>query len=788
MKFRPLKQAPVLITAGVIALVCLARLAQFDLFDRLERMTYDWRARSATYFPAPAATNLGFVYISDDSITALNNGSLGFRYGLYWPRHIYGRVLRELSTQGAKAVGLDIMFPDARPDQAPVKVSTVQWPDLLSYLATLPPKRKPASYQDEVTGEKLTLLESDDYFAWQLKLTRLGVLAAKRGVLPLPLFADQALALGDISAEPDADGVLRRARAFQDYRRWHPAFKQVEADPDFAVDLNKVRLEPGKIVLLRTGLPDIPIPVDAENNFQLSDFGTNLPPGSPTTAKAFTTERVWHLGLVLAAQSLGINLANARVDLPHGRITLHSADSRERIIPVDRDGYFYVNWELKPSNPMLTTESFESLLQQDTLRTHGETNGLSNHWKDKLVVIGSTATGNDLTDRGATPLEKNTFLVSKHWNVANALITNRFIRPSGLPLDLGLIALLGVGTAFLTWRLRALPGLVGSLLLAAAYAALCVFLFVAYRLWLPMVLPIVGAVVVEYGLLVTYRVVFEQREQRRVKSVFSRIVSPDVVTELLEAESLSLGGARREVTVMFADVRGFTEITDQVQEQTTAYIQQKNLTGRAAEARYDQVAEQMLQTISLYLGFVADTVKKHGGTLDKYIGDCAMAFWGAPKPNRSHASLCVRAAIEAQRGIHALNEKRQAENAALEIENRARLAAGQPPRPLLPVLLLGTGINSGAAMVGLMGSDTHGLNYTVLGREVNLASRLETVSGRGRIIIGEATYQHILRTDPALATTCVEQEPTTPKGFLKAVRNYEVPWRTDIAPPASPAS
>jgi adenylate cyclase len=356
-----------------------------------------------------------------------------------------------------------------------------------------------------------------------------------------------------------------------------------------------------------------------------------------------------------------------------------------------------------------------------------------------------------------------------------------------LPLELGLIVLLGIATALLTWQLRALPGLFGVLLLAVVYSALGVFLFVQYRLWLPLVLPIAGALLVEYGLLVTYRVVFEQREQRRVKSVFSRIVAPDVVNELLEAETLALGGARREVTVMFADVRGFTEITDQVQERTTEYIQRNQLTGRAAEACYDEVAEQMLQTISLYLGFVADTVKKHGGTLDKYIGDCAMAFWGAPKPNRSHASLCVQAAIEAQRGIHALNESRLAENATREIENQARVSAGLPPKPLLPVLTLGTGINSGAVMVGLMGSDAHGLNYTVLGREVNLASRLETVSGRGRIIIGETTYQQILRTDPALAATCLEQEPTTPKGFHKPIRNFEVPWQTG-GNPAKPTA
>ena len=124
-----------------------------------------------------------------------------------------------------------------------------------------------------------------------------------------------------------------------------------------------------------------------------------------------------------------------------------------------------------------------------------------------------------------------------------------------------------------------------------------------------------------------------------------------------------------------------------------------------------------------------------------------------------------------------MNQRRQAENAAIEAENKSLIAAGEPPKPLLPILTLGTGINSGAVMVGLMGSDDHGLNYTVIGREVNLASRLESVSGRGRIIIGETTYEQLRLADPALAETCVEQGAAILKGFQKPVRNFEVPWQ-----------
>lgn len=774
MKFRPIKQAPVFIAAGVIGLACLLSLLRLDFFTRLENMTYDWRARLALRHPPTTATNLGFVAISDDSIAALNNGSLGFRYGLYWPRQVYGRVLRELSAQGAKAVAFDVLFAGRRHDHPHVPVSATQWSGLPEFLSRLHPGQKPETYEDH--GEVLTVLESDEYFAWQLDRSGIAIIAAEPGAQPHSLFADHALTVGDISAEADSDGVLRRACAFHEYRRWHPAFKQVEADKDYGVDLNNVQLTPGKIVLKRSGLPDITVPVDAENNFQLSDFATNLPAGMPKTAKAFTDERVWHMGVVLAARELRINLAAARVDLPRGRITLPGADGVERILPVDRNGYFYINWEITPTNAALTTDSFESLLQEDRQRIGGATNTTSNRWRDRLVVVGSNATGNDLTDRGATPLEKSALLVSKHWNVANAIITGRFIRPAARSTELALILLLGLATALLTWQLRVLPGFIGVLLLAVLYALLCVYLFGSQRYWLPLVLPVTGSLFVQYGLLVTYRAVFEQRERRRVKSVFSRIVAPDVVNELLEAETLALGGARREVTILFADVRGFTEMTDNVQERVAAFVTQHRLTGRDAEACYDAVAEQTLQTISLYLGLIADIVKKHGGTLDKYIGDCAMAFWGAPKPNSRHALRCVRAAIEAQQCIHALNVSRQLENEQLATENQTRATAGLPPKPVLPVLTLGTGINSGAAMVGLMGSDQHGLNYTVLGREVNLASRLEGMSGRGRIIIGEETYRQIQRDDPALAARCLEQETATLKGFHKPVRNFEVPW------------
>jgi len=164
-----------------------------------------------------------------------------------------------------------------------------------------------------------------------------------------------------------------------------------------------------------------------------------------------------------------------------------------------------------------------------------------------------------------------------------------------------------------------------------------------------------------------------------------------------------------------------------------------------------------------------------------------MAFWGAPTPNPRHASACVRAAMQAQRAIYELNRERLAENQRRQAENGARVATGLPSLPLLPILFLGTGINTGMATVGLMGAESKAVvrqgSYTVFGREVNLASRLEGRSGRGRILVTEATFERLKSEEPALAATCVALPPISDlKGFRGSIHIYEVPWRPRDAP------
>ena len=254
----------------------------------------------------------------------------------------------------------------------------------------------------------------------------------------------------------------------------------------------------------------------------------------------------------------------------------------------------------------------------------------------------------------------------------------------------------------------------------------------------------------------------------------------------MHAENLKLGGHFLGMTIYFADVRDFTQMTDRLQSAVRgqAAAGSEAVPEEEVRALASRRAQEVLETVNLYLGTIADIVKKHHGTLDKYIGDCVMAFWGAPTHNPNHAVDCVRAAVETQRAIARLNKERAAENIRRTAENERRLAQNTPPLEMLPILSVGTGINTGEVIVGLMGSGAHILNYTVFGREVNIASRLESVSGRGRIILSESTYRELAAKAPDLAAKCVQLPKVTVKGIREEIQIYKVAWEkeTTIGP------
>lgn len=755
VKLTPAKLAPLLIAGAVTAIACLLQVLErkypaFDAIRQLEWITYDWRVQAALKRPAPTAENLGAVFIDDQSIELMNRQEPPVRFP--WPRDLYAALVDELGRQGAKAVGFDILFIERDAKRSP---------------------DDPATAPDEM-------------FARSMAQASNVVLAAEAGNLPNPLFRTNALALGDIGADYDSDGALRRVKPFRVYRFWHPILER--AALEYGFDLLGAEIEPNRLVLRQTGSGDVTsIPLDAEGRFNIIEL-TGVAPrnGESPLARPFEERRVWHLGVMLAALALDIDLS--KTEIHKDRMVLHGPSGLSRTVPLDEGGYFHIDWHMTPNDPALTRISFTQVWDAASERAKG--NAMVLPWKDKLFVVGSIATGNNITDLGKTPLGRNTYLIGKHWNVANSIITGRFVQRIAPAAELLIIIVLGVASGLVTWRLRAPWPTIWVLAGAAVYVLAAFALYIQWRYWLPIVLPVVGAMFLNHLSVETYRVVFEQKEKRRVKSVFSKLVSPNVVDEMLKSEKLNLGGSRLRITVFFADVRGFTSMTDEYAAKADEYVRTHHFEGEQAEAYYNQQARITLETVNMYLSTIADTVKKHQGTLDKYMGDCVMAFWGAPTPNPRHALSCVRAAIEAQRNMYALNQRRAEENKRIEEENLERIKRGEEKLPLNTLLSLGTGINTGYAIVGLMGSERHILNYTVFGREVNVASRLEGVSGRGRIIIGEATYQDILRDDPELAAKCVELEPVMVKGIKKPVRIYEVPWKEEEhkAPEASPES
>lgn len=225
------------------------------------------------------------------------------------------------------------------------------------------------------------------------------------------------------------------------------------------------------------------------------------------------------------------------------------------------------------------------------------------------------------------------------------------------------------------------------------------------RVFIPPLAPL-GSFLLVCGVKASLDFAAERHRRRQITSAFSQYLAPAVVAKLAANPSLlKLGGERRVLTILFCDVRGFTTISEALKDDP----------------------EQLTTLINRLLTPLSDIVLESGGTIDKYIGDCIMAFWNAPLDVPDHAVRAVRAALAMLEAVDTLNGQLQAE----------ALDAGRDPPPPLRI---GIGINTGSCIVGNMGS-TRRFDYSVLGDSVNLASRLEGESKNYGVplLIGETT-------------------------------------------------
>lgn len=356
--------------------------------------------------------------------------------------------------------------------------------------------------------------------------------------------------------------------------------------------------------------------------------------------------------------------------------------------------------------------------------------------KDKACIVGFTATG--LYDKTPTPFSPILPGVEVHAHAINNYLNRNAMseQPQWLTWVLVPLFFLSLGVVLPRLSPWASSGVAGGLLVAYFVAAQIAFSRFTY--WIhsvPHIVTIGGSFV---GVLL-YRFVTEEREKRHIKKTFGQYVSPHVMEEILsDPAKLALGGSRKTLTVLFSDIRGFTTMSEGLKP------------------------EEVVAILNEYLSAMTTVVFKYEGTLDKFIGDAVMAFWGAPIPQADHARRAVNCALEMMDVLAGLQEKWRSEGKH--------------------VIDIGIGVNTGDMIIGNMGSVAR-MDYTVIGDNVNLASRLESANKefKTHIIISEATYEGVkdLITARPLGDVNV-------KGKKQAVRIYEVvSRRTDGAAPGA---
>jgi adenylate cyclase len=474
-------------------------------------------------------------------------------------------------------------------------------------------------------------------------------------------------------------------------------------------------------------------------------------------------QRTWQLGLTLAARQQGWNLDLAEFDDWCLRVPDNNGQMHE--IPLDGQGNLLVRW-IWDANRSAGPEhaSMPTILGAQSYRSkHGALP--LDFMKDRLVVVGSKGLNSPIADWGATPAGPSTPFFAVHMNIANSVLTGAFVWVPGLPARVAILWIFVTVVGLVTWRLRAVWAtfLVGIFIVL--YLAIAWLSYIRHGWWLPVVMPVIGAICISHGLMLVFRFFMERTHRRRLRGVFANLVSPKILDLLLQQPHVSWKPRERYMTVFFADIRGFTALTDRASAPTTEVGDgSKSATGSESD---------VLATVNLYLSAVVEAIKRHGGVLDKYMGDSVMAFWGAPLDDPDHAASALRAAVEAQRAIHRLNQERTARNLELERQNQT---GGAKAWPALPTLTLGTGINTGLMTAGFMGAESHLSNFTVFGRAVNIASRLEGASGSGHIYISEETRLAALAQSADLAKQVKPVGNLTLKGIGEPVTVHEVEW------------
>jgi len=421
----------------------------------------------------------------------------------------------------------------------------------------------------------------------------------------------------------------------------------------------------------------------------------------------------------------------AYLELKPDSISLSWTDDGLRVgnteIPLQESGDYLINWYEKGGvvDGTFPYYSFHAIVQSAIQKKRGlsddSLNVPPNTFDDKIVLVGASAAG--LGDIKSTPMSSLEAFpgMEIQATILNNLIGGNFIIQPPTWVTICILLLLSVGIPFLIAYSRPIYGTFSMMGILTLIVLTGIGLFAAERIWFSTGMYLVMGFI-SYSGAAAYKYFAEERQKKEIRSAFGQYVQPEFVKELIRnPEMLKLGGQKKELTVLFSDLAGFTTISE------------------------NKPPEELVSFLNEYLGAMTDIIFEHSGTVDKYIGDAVMAFWGAPIAQDNHAVLACRSTLKMIKKVEELTPS--------GTDTHARF-----------------GIATGDMIVGNIGSYNR-FNYTVLGDTVNLAARLESAnkSFGSRVMISEQTYNKV--RDQFL---CRPLDWLVVKGKTEPVQVYEL--------------
>lgn len=609
--------------------------------ERTDEFFYDVRLRLT--MPRTLAEKVVIVDIDEKSLGQIGQWP--------WPRDKMSQLVEGIfQNHGAAILGVDVVF--AEPD-------TSSGLPALERLAQGALADQPAFV--EQVAQMRPSLDHDAQFAATLARhpTVLGYYfssdrdSQKHGQLPAPVMRKE-----------DLQGRRLRATSWTGYGANLPAFAQAAPAAGF---FNSITSSDG---LVRS----VPLLAEFEQQYyaSLPLAMLRLLTGEPRVMPGFPSERF-------------LNKNYSKLE----SLQLQYAPDKSLRLPVDENIAVFVPYR-GPGGP--SGGSFNYYSAVDVLQGRVPANVL----RDKLVLLGTTAPG--LMDLRVAPVGAAYPGVEVHANVLSGFLEGTIAVRPDYAMGYEVLHLLVVGLLLgLVLPLLSAPrAILLSALVLLASVTLNTWAYLSWHLVLPLA-SIVLLIVTALAFNMSYGYFFESRSKRALARLFGSYVPPELVDEMVKDPSrYSMAAQNKELTVMFCDMRGFSQMAE----------------------RMDPLEVQALLTE--VLGKLSDVIRANQGTIDKYMGDCIMAFWGAPVDAPKHAKMALRAAHEMLEALAAINKTQRRKNAA-PIE-------------------VGIAINSGLMCVGDMGSPSRQA-YTVIGDEVNLCARMEALSRvfEVPIIVSEST-------------------------------------------------